>query len=472
MSNQDKRCSIIIRTRNEERWIASCLAAVYEQEYKDFEVILVDNESTDRTIDKAEQFPIDQIVTCSDYLPGKALNIGIRPCKGDFIVCLSGHCIPVNSKWLGNLVRNMSDSEVAGAYGRQEPMDFSSDADKRDLLIVFGMDRRVQEKDSFFHNANSIIRRELWERTPFDEKTTNIEDRIWAKKMIGSGFKIVYDPEASVFHYHGIHQNGNLERCKNIVRILERLDVVPLSATFAPHKLNTIALIPVRAPIRAIASRSSLEYAIEDAKNSRYLNRIFVSTDDEDLAEKASSLGAEAPFIRPPALSKDYVSLESVFKFSLSRIEDLGIYPDLVVCLEVTFPFRPKGLIDDMIRLALADDLDSVIAAKREHRFIWQESEKSTFTRVDSGYAPRLYKEKTFVGLKGLCCVTRSEFLRQERFLGNKVGLFEIDNPYSAIEIREDVDFQMAEYLMKAWEMWKSGGKSCNGVQKVYKQHR
>lgn len=53
---------------------------------------------------------------------------------------------------------------VAGVYGRQEPMSFSSDLDKRDLLITFGLDRRVQMKDSFFHNANSMIRREIYRK--------------------------------------------------------------------------------------------------------------------------------------------------------------------------------------------------------------------------------------------------------------------------------------------------------------------
>ena len=42
--------SIIIRTKNEERWIASCLNAIYEQDYKNFEIIIVDNESKDNTL--------------------------------------------------------------------------------------------------------------------------------------------------------------------------------------------------------------------------------------------------------------------------------------------------------------------------------------------------------------------------------------------------------------------------------------
>ncbi len=445
-------CSIIIRTNNEERWIGSCLSAVYGQTYRDFEVILVDNESTDRTIEKARQFPITRVVTCRDYLPGKALNLGIRESKGNYIVCLSGHCIPVNEFWLANLVDSLeSESTAAAAYGRQEPMAFSSDADKRDLLLVFGLDRKVQVKDSFFHNANSILRRELWDRVPFNDEVTNIEDRLWAREMLRLGYKIIYEPEARVFHHHGIHHNGNPERCANVVRIVESFEQDEKPGFLDAHHLNVISIIPAKGPGSLLGGRPALSYTVEFAKKSKRINRIYVSTDDENLAGIARDLGAEAPFIRPKSLSKDYIGLEEVFKYSLEKIEDSGIFPDLVVTLEPTFPFRPKGLIDAMIGRVVEDGMDTVIAAQPESRSLWHESENGSVRRLDSGYAPRQYKEKAFIGLKGLCCVTRAEIMREGRLLGDKVGLYEVDDPYSAIEVREEDDFRLAENILKLW---------------------
>jgi len=91
--------SIIIRTKNEERWISSCLRAVFDQTYKNIEIILVDNCSTDQTVKKAQEYPV-KLVEISEFLPGKAINDGIRASSGEIIVCLSGHCIPTNSRWL------------------------------------------------------------------------------------------------------------------------------------------------------------------------------------------------------------------------------------------------------------------------------------------------------------------------------------------------------------------------------------
>ena len=67
-----------------------------------------------------------------------------------------------------------------------------------------------------------------------------------------------------------------------------------------------------------------LHIQVEFAKKSKRINNVYVSTDDEALAGIAMDLGAEAPFIRPKSLSKDYIGLEEVYKYSLERIEESG----------------------------------------------------------------------------------------------------------------------------------------------------
>ena len=103
MSNSS--VSIIIRSHNEEKWIGACLESVFGQVFQDIEVILVDNESTDQTVAKAKRFPV-RVISISDFLPGKAINRGIKASQGKYIVCLSAHCIPVNDQWLSRLLDN------------------------------------------------------------------------------------------------------------------------------------------------------------------------------------------------------------------------------------------------------------------------------------------------------------------------------------------------------------------------------
>ena len=144
------KISVIIRVNNEERWIGLCIEQIKKQSYKNYEIILVDSKSGDKTVEKAKRHGVNKVVEVKDYKPGKAINMGIEASKGEFIVILSAHCLPINNKWLEDFYQEInSDRSIAGVYGKQVPMDFSSDEDKRDLLIVFGEDERIQKKDSF-----------------------------------------------------------------------------------------------------------------------------------------------------------------------------------------------------------------------------------------------------------------------------------------------------------------------------------
>ena len=457
--NTTPKISVIVRTKNEERWITHCLQAVFAQTHKHLEVILVDNESTDKTVEKAKQFPIASVVTCTDYRPGKALNLGIQASKGEFIACLSGHCIPVNERWLEHLLKNFDDEHgnrdhrIAGVYGRQEPMIFTSDADKRDLTLLFGLDHKVQKKDSFFHNANSMISRDIWKVFPFDETVTNIEDRAWAQQVLSRrspAHVIVYEPEASVYHHHGIHHDGDEERCAKVMRVLENLGTPYRAKALDLEQLNTVAVIPVRGEFQRLNGKPIFAYTIEHALECSSIKRVVVSTDNPAIAKLAEEMGAEAPFLRDPKLSEAHVDILQVLRYSLEQIEGLQILPDLIVSMEVTFPFRPEGLLDDMIAQVVHGGLDSVIAVRRENRAIWKERDHH-IVQLDEGLVPRQFKDPAFVELRGLGCVTHPQFIRQGSLLGEKIGMYEVNNPYSHLEVRSDDDCQMASLLIPAW---------------------
>ena len=68
----------------------------------------------------------------------------------------------------------------------KNPWNFREMQTKETYFLVFGLDRKVQIRDSFFHNANSIIKKSVWNKIKFDEKISNIEDRLWGEKVIQS----------------------------------------------------------------------------------------------------------------------------------------------------------------------------------------------------------------------------------------------------------------------------------------------
>ena len=453
--NSKKLVSIIIRTKNEERWISACLKSVCSQNYKNFEIIIVDNNSTDNTLIIANKFPV-KVVTINKFLPGKAINRGIRSSSGEYVVCLSGHCIPTNKQWLEKLIAKLERPNIAGTYGRQEPLSYTNDLDKRDLLTVFGLDPKIQIKDPFFHNANSALKRSFWDKFPFDEDVTNIEDRVWGAEVINAGYNIAYEPEASVYHWHGINHGLNEKRAKKIVNILESMDSFTTQNNYLadPSKLNTVAIVPIKGEPIMVNGKFLLEYTLETLKISKYVREVYVVTDNLKTARIAEDLGAKVPLLRPPELSENYIGSLEVAKFMLDKIEDLGINPDLVCFLSETYPFRSQSLIDEMIININKKGLDTLIAAKVETRSIWIDDEND-MNLVNNGFIPRNMKDKNaLVGLLGLCCLTHPVYLRGVDLLNSRYGFYEIKDVISTLQIRDPEDVKFLEKILKNW--WES----------------
>lgn len=440
--NKNKLVSIIIRTKNEENWIPVCLDKIFKQNYKNFEVIIVDNNSTDRTVKRALEYNV-KIIKIKKFLPGKAINLGIKKSKGDIIVCLSAHCIPVNNSWLKNLIKPLKNKQIAGSYGRQEPYSFSSDFDKRDLLNTFGLDKKIQKKDSFFHNANSAFTKKIWKKFPFNEIITNIEDRIWGNFVIKAGYKIFYNPDASVFHYHGIHQDLNPIRCKQIVSILESFGDEFKSSQIKENTKNKIlAIIPQRDKTKIYKNQNLISFTINELKQSKKIKEIIVSTNDTKTKKISESLKANVPFLRPKNLSESYVDLNSVLKFTLDKLERNRKFFDIIVIASENYPLRKKGLFDKMISKLIIGNYDTVIACKIEKGSIWQKNKLKTVNLVDNSIPSKIKNQKTLIANIGYACITRPSKIRENDILNGKIYFYEIDDHNSFFEIHNFKSFK------------------------------
>ena len=119
------------------------------------------------------------------------------------------------------------------------------------------------------------------------------------------------------------------------------------------------AIIPARSGSKSIKDKNLallgghplIAYSIALAKMTEGIDKVIVSTDSKKIAKVALDYGAEVPFLRPKKLSMGNVNLRTVQKFSLSELERNKIFPDLIIHLEETYPFRDKDLIDQAIKI-------------------------------------------------------------------------------------------------------------------------
>lgn len=225
-----------------------------------------------------------------------------------------------------------------------------------------------------------------------------------------------------------------------------------------------LAVIPARGGskgvprknVRLLAGRPLIAYSIECALTVRdHLYRLIVSTDDLEIADVARGYGAEAPFLRPPALSEDKTPMIPVLQHTVREVEEQDhVRLDWVLLLQPTAPLRAPEDILAAIALAEGGGCDSVISVvqvfavhpvlmKRieEDRLIPFCIEEKEGTRRQD-YQPAAYMRN------GAIYLTRRDTLMENNSIWGNVIRPYIMPEERSVSIDSELDFKLAELML------------------------
>ncbi len=197
--------SILIRAKNEDKYIGQTLSVLFSQTYKNFEVIIVDSGSTDRTLEIAREYPVKIFeIKPEDFTYGYSLNYGFMKANGEFVVNLSAHALPSSNDWLETLITNFSDEKVAAVMSNNLPNPDCNPFDRRGLLKKYAISKQEISGGPpyIFANYSSVIRKSAWDKVHYDETLSYAEDHDWALRVEALGYKIIYEPDAKTYHSH------------------------------------------------------------------------------------------------------------------------------------------------------------------------------------------------------------------------------------------------------------------------------
>jgi CMP-N-acetylneuraminic acid synthetase len=195
-----------------------------------------------------------------------------------------------------------------------------------------------------------------------------------------------------------------------------------------------------------------ISYGIRAAKDSKYVDRVIVSTDDQQIAEVAKEQGAEVPFMRPAELATDSAPVIPALQHAVAELEKLGEKFDFIVLVQPTVP----GV--------LAEDIDAVIEKIEEvgtnsaitvceivDRPEWMYRRKEDTKLIP--YAPAqttLSQEmEELYRVNGAVYVVKREVLMQENKLIDKSDCASVLMPRErSTDIDTQADFDLAEFLL------------------------
>jgi len=219
------RVSFVIRTKDESMWIGKVLKFLMSQTFKDFEIIIVDSGSTDKTLEIVKKFPTRLVqIKPEEFNYSYALNLGISKAKGEYIGIISGHSIPISDTWLSDGLKNFKDGKIAAVSGNYSSVPVGYFSRSLGRLFFKPYQKRLNF-NPWMTNTNALIRKSLWKKYPFDEKLPECEDYDWASEMISRGYNVIKDPKFSIFHSHFLlGKPGYLERLPKWKRLCALID--------------------------------------------------------------------------------------------------------------------------------------------------------------------------------------------------------------------------------------------------------
>jgi len=231
-------------------------------------------------------------------------------------------------------------------------------------------------------------------------------------------------------------------------------------------KNKIIAIIPARGGskglsrknIKPLLGKPLIAWTIEQAKESKYFDRIIVSTDSEKIAEISEKSGVEVPFLRPKELARNESPTIDAIMHAISWFEERGEYYDMVVLLEPTSPLRDVEDIDKCIGLLLnnkkARAIVSVAKSEITHPEFNVVINKNNFIRKTDGSTNfsvlRRQDLRDVFFFDGSIYISYTDTLKQKKGFYHELTLAYVVPKYKYHEIDELSDFICVEALMKA----------------------
>ena len=192
--------SIIIPVYNSSAMLKKCLQSVYQSSYKKFEVIVVDDKSTDGSLGIAKKFQCKILRFKKNSGPSKARNIGSSIAKGDILVFLDSDCI-VSKDWLKKIVNDFKKYKVGAVAGQYNSYINESFISKFAFYELLFREKKFKRFVNTAPSCNLACKREVLDKVGgFSEEIKNFSEDLEFSYRLGKATKILWDPSIGVAH--------------------------------------------------------------------------------------------------------------------------------------------------------------------------------------------------------------------------------------------------------------------------------
>ena len=449
MNSQDPQITVYITNHNYARFIGQAIESVLNQTLQDFELIIIDDGSTDNSREIIESHSEhEKIVTIFQQNKGLNVsnNIALRAARGRYIMRLDADdYLDENALMVLAGVLDRSPE-----FGLVFPDYFLVDEEGN----ILEMQRRhnfdeVTLLDQPAHGACTLIRRHcLLDLGGYNQAFTCQDGyEMWIRFI---QLHRVQNVNLPLFYYRQHPQS--LTRNDRKIQAT-RARITEVEAKRRDRHLTAVAIVPVRgrnldpgsSALKRLGGRALIDWTLHAALESTRLSGVIVTTPDKELLDHvARNYGERVLRIRRERrLAMPNTLIEDSLLHALTEYSQSYPAPDVVVVLYIECPFRTAQHIDHALGVMELFDTDTVIAVRPTTELFYRHNGGS-LEPLRKTRMLRLEREELYRGVGQMCAVRRTFLEEQRQVVGGILGHIIIDRR-AAWRLQFEWDWEVAE---------------------------
>jgi glycosyltransferase involved in cell wall biosynthesis len=449
--------SVYITNHNYDKYLKQSIESVLDQTFQDFELLIIDDGSTDNSKEIIEQYREHPKVSVI-YQNNKGLNItnniAMRASKGKYLMRLDADDF-LEKEALEKMSQALeSDNELGLVFPDYYYVD--AEGNRTGLEQRHNFEKEVSLYDQPAHGACTMIRLQFLKELGGYNESFTCQDGydLWIKFITHHKVSNINIPLFS-YRRHGQNLTTNEDK---ILKTRKQIKSVFVDEHF--NSPATLAIIPVRntfidgvnLPLFEINGKSLLERKIEACLESKKLNHLAISSADEAIlsyvVKKFSDNDKISIIKRPKAFAEKNQSLNDTIEQSLNFEQEHGREYEAIMTLALEFPFLEAETIDEAIDTLTLFKSDAVLSVRPDNRLYYQHNGSSLQPILDQEKFTKLEREALYKGVGGIVLSTLKNFHKHGKMTEGRISHIVVDQK-TAFGIFSKFDFELFKSLIE-----------------------
>jgi len=449
--------TVYITNHNYSQYIKQAIDSVLGQTFQDFELIIIDDGSTDGSrniIEEYEEHPKVKIVFQEKKGLTVSNNIAIKLAQGDYIVRLDADDYFMKDA-LKILIREFDDTNIGMVFGDWYQIDKAGEVIAVEQRHDFKNDVSLYDQPA--HGACTMFRiRCLKKLNGYDESITRQDGyELWLRFIEHYEVKNISVP---IFYYR--QHNNSLSsdetqlldtRAKILKKHAERNNNDQL-------KKKIFAIIPIRGssidsrsqPFIKLGNRYLIDYTLEVIERSSDINKAFVTTPSAEVIEYISNNYSNSKIIalkRPAVLARINSPINKTILNVIEKVKGIDKYKSFFV-FSIETPFKRLELLESAISIMQIFNVSTVIGVRPSNQLFYTHNGRGLVPLQKENDFLRLEKNQLYGSVSGFLLRDLSDYLATNKTLGSSIGHVIIDQKAS-LQIQSELDIKIAESIIK-----------------------